>query len=85
MFKIKEILKEKCIKQYELAEKLGMTNPQFINTLKRNPTIETLQKIAKALDVEVIDLFEDKRENKGTPIYVKDDKGNFKEIGFFLR
>lgn len=47
----------------DLAKKLDTTK-QYINALANgsaNPTIGTLQKIAKALNVELIDLIEGKR------------------------
>lgn len=54
----REILKERGIKQVELAEKLGMTNVG-INQLMRTdqPKIETLEKIAKAIGVPVWQLY----------------------------
>lgn len=55
---IKEVLKEKGIKQVWLAEKLGksynMVNGYAIN--KRQPSIELLYDIAKLLQVDVKEL-----------------------------
>lgn len=54
--KIRKLRKEKGMTQKELSAKLG-TTPQNLAQYengKRNPKIETLQKIADALDVKVI-------------------------------
>lgn len=64
MLKIKEILKEKGLTQSELAEKMGITRITVVKTLAGNPTVETLQRIADAVGVNVLDLFEDTREEK---------------------
>ena len=54
----REILKKLGVKQVELAEKLGMTTVG-INQLMRTdqPKIETLEKIASAIDVPVWQLY----------------------------
>jgi putative transcriptional regulator len=58
MNRIKEVLKEKGIKQVWLAEKLGksynMVNGYVSN--KRQPSIEVLYEIAKLLQVEAKEL-----------------------------
>ncbi len=64
MNRIKEVLKEKGIKQIWLAEKLGksynMVNGYVTN--KRQPSIEILYEIASFLNVNVKDLLIDKNE-----------------------
>ena len=57
MLRIKQILKAKNISQIELSNKLEMTTVGVNKLINGNPTLETLIKIAKALDVEVSDLF----------------------------
>lgn len=57
MIRVKEILKEKGKTQIDLAEKLGMSPVGLSKLINGNPTLETLQKLANALDVEVKDLF----------------------------
>ena len=56
--KIKEVLKEKGIKQVWLSEKLGesynMVNGYVQN--RRQPSLEDLYKIAKILDVDTAQL-----------------------------
>jgi transcriptional regulator with XRE-family HTH domain len=58
MNKIKEVLEDRGIKQVWLAEKLGksynMVNGYVQN--RRQPSLETLFKIAEILDVKVEDL-----------------------------
>lgn len=57
--RIKEICKEKGILQKELAEKIGVTDIALRASLKGNPTIGTLEKVANALNVRVTELFEE--------------------------
>ena len=55
--RIIEICKQKRITQKELAEKIGMSAVGLSKAINGNPTIQTLDKIADALDVNVWDLF----------------------------
>lgn len=55
--RIKDLLKERGILHKELAEALGVTDVALRQSLKGNPTVSTLQKIAEALGVEVWELF----------------------------
>ncbi len=59
--KIKKIRLEKGLTQKQLAEKCGMYESQIrkYETGKANPKIETLQKIADALEVPIIELRDD--------------------------
>jgi len=59
--RIEEILKEKKMTKYQLNKKLGMCYRNFNNIVTNQITsikFETLEKISKALDVPVGDLFE---------------------------
>jgi Predicted transcriptional regulators len=82
MNRIKEILKEKGITQQELADKLGVTRISVVKTLAGNPSQETLEKIANALNVPMWQLFASPNEvqqagnslvcpNCGTPLALK--------------
>ena len=66
MNRIKEVLKEKGIKQIWLSEQLGksynMVNSYVQN--KRQPSIECLYEIAEILKIEAKDLLIDRKENK---------------------
>lgn len=55
--RIKDICKQKGLLQKELAEKVGVTNIALRASLKGNPTVGTLEKVANALNVEVWELF----------------------------
>jgi transcriptional regulator with XRE-family HTH domain len=59
--KIKQIRKAKKMSQQEVADKMEMHRVQYtrIETGKAEPTISTLEKIAKALDVEMSDFFKE--------------------------
>lgn len=60
-FRIKEILDEKKMLQKDLASLLDIEPVTLSQNLSRNPTMQTLAKIAAALDVDVLDLFIDNR------------------------
>lgn len=55
--RLKEVLSEKGITQKELAERLGITVVGMSKIATGNPTVETLEKIANALGIEVWELF----------------------------
>jgi len=56
--RVKEICKEKGLLMEDLATKLGITRTTLTRNLNGNPTIDTLEKVASALDVKLIELFE---------------------------
>jgi transcriptional regulator with XRE-family HTH domain len=64
MLRVKEILKEKGKTQIDLASDLSVTPIGLNKIINGNPTIETLQKIATALNVEVVDLFDPSSKKK---------------------
>ena len=56
---IKEIAKKKKISFYRISKNGGIaqtTLSEIVNGNNLNPTIETIQKIAKGLDVSVLEL-----------------------------
>lgn len=55
--RVKEILKERGLSQKDLAGKMGVAEISLSRSINGNPSMDTLIKIAKALDVEVGDLF----------------------------
>lgn len=61
--RIKEIIKEKGLKQKRVAEMLGITYTGFnlIVNNKAIPSVETLGRIAKALDVPIYSFFDEER------------------------
>lgn len=55
--RVKEILKERGMKMYELAEKMKIAPESLTRALQRNPQYSTLKTIADTLGVSVRDLF----------------------------
>lgn len=55
--RVKEILKERGMKMYELAETMGIAPESLTRALQRNPQYSTLKAIADTLGVSVRDLF----------------------------
>ncbi|MBP5334078.1 MAG: helix-turn-helix transcriptional regulator [Bacteroidales bacterium] len=70
---IKEILinnidflcRERKWTRRDLAKKMGIMEASLSRSLKGNPTLETLEKIAKALDVSIKSLFNDPADVEG--------------------
>lgn len=56
-FRIKEICKERGMLFKELAGQLGITDIALRQSLQGNPTVGTLERIAKVLNVEISELF----------------------------
>ena len=59
--RIEEIMMEKGLRKAEVARKAGLVQTNLNKAISEsgNPTIETLERIAKALGVEVYELFTD--------------------------
>ncbi len=55
--RIKEVCKEKGVQLKEVAEKMGIAPESLSRIIKGNPQIETLEKVALALEVDITDLF----------------------------
>ena len=60
---IKEVLKRKGISVKELSQLLGVTRDACYKYINGNPTINVLDRIAKVLDVDVMNLI-DGRDGK---------------------
>lgn len=58
--RIKEVAAEKGTNLKEVAKKLDLNYVAFCNTLRKNPTLGTLERIANALEVPISELFEKK-------------------------
>ncbi|MDO4729116.1 MAG: helix-turn-helix transcriptional regulator [Bacteroidota bacterium] len=82
MLRIKDVLKEKGLTQTELAQKLGVSQVALNKAINGNPTIETLQKIADVLDVDIRDLLEPTKTSTQTELFRKDNYGGFVSVGF---
>lgn len=55
--RVKEILKERGMRMYELAELMNIAPESLTRALQRNPQYSTLKTIADTLGVSVRDLF----------------------------
>ncbi len=64
--KVKEICKQQGITLSDLADRMNMKRESLSRAINGNPTLESLEKIAIALGVGVVDLFE--QENNSTVI-----------------
>lgn len=63
--RVSEICTEKGITQKELARKIGMTEVGLSKAIYGNTTLNTLVKIAEALEVPITDLFTAKEPISG--------------------
>ncbi len=78
ILRIKEALKEKGITQIDLANELGISKVGINKIINGNPTVDTLQKIAQILDVDIKDLFV---SSKGKETLYVEREGEFVPIG----
>ena len=61
--RVKEIIKNKGLTMQEFADNLGITRDTLTRNINGNPTVETLDKIAKALGVDITELFTASKNN----------------------
>ena len=59
MNRIKDVLREKGVTQKDLASRLGISEPVVSVMVGGNPTLQTLNDIAKALGVRVSELIDE--------------------------
>lgn len=74
-FRIVELCKEAGINQTELADKIGLSRVGLSKAINGNPTVDTLERIANALNVPIAKLF----VNDGVMGFIK-AKGQLFEI-----
>lgn len=55
--RVKELLKEKGVTTYQLAEHLGVTQPAVSSAMNGNPNVKWLESVAEFLGVPVSELF----------------------------
>lgn len=56
--RIKEVIKAKGTSVQDLAEKMGISRVGLSQHINGNPSVEVLERIAEALNVEVPELFD---------------------------
>ena len=61
--RIKELIKEKGMSVQELAEKMGSSRVGLSQHINGNPSVEVLERIASALEVNPSDLFVQPKKN----------------------
>lgn len=61
--RIKDVIKEKGLTIQSLADQMGINRVNLSSSINGNPTVETLGKIADALNVPISDLFEQPKQN----------------------
>ncbi|AXG72373.1 helix-turn-helix protein [Kordia sp. SMS9] len=71
MLRVKEVAKSKNISLEQLANILQINRVTLSRTINGNPTVETLTKIANALDVEINELFSSSKGNTKLHGYVE--------------
>lgn len=64
--RVKEVCKERGVTITQLAEMLGIKQESLSRAINGNPTLDTLQKIATALNVPVSALFDEVQPNENT-------------------
>lgn len=58
--RLKELLKEKGVTTYQLAEHFGVTQPTISSRMNGNPDIKWLFRVAEHLNVDISELFSEK-------------------------
>lgn len=64
MLRVQEICKEKGIDMKVLAKRMGITYQALYASVSGNPTISKIKEIANALDVDYLELLEERSEVK---------------------
>ena len=70
-FRILELCKEVGINQTELADKIGLSRVGLSKAINGNPTVDTLERIATALNVDITDLFKKNDSGEDVNGYIK--------------
>lgn len=64
--RIKQIIKEKGLTYQIVADKMGINRVTLTNHINGNPSVKILQKIADALNINIVELFEPAQTNEFT-------------------
>ena len=76
--RVKEIIKEKGLTMQEVSDRIGIVRDTLTRQINGNPTVETLQKIADALEITVPELFTSQSSSNFTALI--DYKGELKRF-----
>lgn len=74
---VKELAKEKGLILKDLAERLKINRVTLSNMINGNPTLESLQKIAYALDVPVYKLFQEEEYKINESFYYEPEENKY--------
>lgn len=66
MLRVQEVCKQQGITMQDLAKRMGVTYQALYAAVSGNPTIGKLGDIAKALNVGLVDLLDDDKEDSNT-------------------
>lgn len=80
--RVKYLIKQKGMTMQQFAEILGVTRDTLTRNINRNPTLETLERIANALGVDISELFVRNTPDSEVNGYVK-VKGTLYEVHSF--
>jgi transcriptional regulator with XRE-family HTH domain len=61
MLRVREICKEKRVSMADIAKRMGITYQALYASVEGNPSLSTLERIADALGVEVVELLRAKK------------------------
>ena len=84
---VERILEKKGINKAKLSELLGRPdNRSYATNLLKSPSLVSLEKIAEALQVDIVELFDPVDEKKETdPIYKKTESGEEIIVGYLKK
>ena len=77
---VKEVCKEKGLTIQDLADKMEMKRESLSRAINGNPTLETLEKIASALGVDVPELFTSSSSGIIGVIRIRDTNYNINSV-----
>lgn len=80
--RVKDLIKQKGMTMQQFAEILGVTRDTLTRNINGNPTLETLERIANALGVDISELFVRNTPDYEVNGYVK-VKGTLYEVHSF--
>ena len=82
---VKEVCKEKGLTIQDLADKMEMKRESLSRAINGNPTLETLEKIASALGVDVPELFTSSSSGIIGVIRIRDTNYNINSVSDLSR